>query len=234
MPPPRVHTPPRAAPPPRLHDTDLLVPALECAVLNRVARGDAAAGAGRAPRTATPFHALEPPAIAPADYLARLARYAFCSRSVFVAAVLYLDMAADAAPELAVTSLTVHRLLVTAVVVATKSFDDVLYDNAHFAKVGGLDLCELNALELEFLRVLRFGVHVSRARFAQAEAALVAEALSGRAARFRALRYGLALAGLAAGKGGAEPGSPASVMDLPASAGGPAGAARDACAPWAP
>ena len=36
------------------------------------------------------------------------------------------------------TSLTVHRLLITAVMLAAKLMDDKYYNNAYYAKIGGV------------------------------------------------------------------------------------------------
>lgn len=219
LPPPPTMSPPAlspvALPRPNLHDTELLVPVLECALTNIIAAGDATA---KSLAPTSPFHAHVPPAIPPHDYLRRLVRYSFCSRSAFVAAFLYLD---DIAPSIPVTSLTVHRLLVTAVLLATKSFDDVLYDNAHFAKVGGLDTAELNALELDFLARRKFMMHVARERFFAFEDTLVAQALATRGGGDRNLKYSLWRAGFATERidereivhtKRQDPGSPASVM----------------------
>lgn len=150
-------------------------------------------------------------------------RYSFCSRSAFLAALLYLDDISNPSltrSPLPLNSLTIHRLLVTAVLLATKSFDDVLYDNAHFAKVGGLDTAELNALELDFLARRGFRLHISRERFYAHEARLVAEALASRAPAERNLRYSLWRAGFAGERVEEvqpvkrDPGSPGSVMSV--------------------
>lgn len=127
------------------------------------------------------FHALEPPSITPIEYLRRLHRYSFCSKSVFVAAFLYLEkIASIEGKNLRVNSLSVHRLVLTAVLLATKVMDDVLYDNAHFAKVGGLDVKELNMLELDMLKTLRFGLYIEPEEFEAFQAKLVDEAMSTR------------------------------------------------------
>ncbi|RVW25504.1 Cyclin-U1-1 [Vitis vinifera] len=52
-------------------------------------------------------------------------------------------------------------LLVTSVMVASKMLDDVHYNNAFYARVGGVSNAELNRLELELLFMLDFGVVVS-------------------------------------------------------------------------
>lgn len=66
--------------------------------------------------------------------------------------------------ELAVTSLTVHRLVITAVMLAAKLMDDNYYNNAFYAKIGGVTLSELNHMELEMLRMLDYRIVVSSSR----------------------------------------------------------------------
>ena len=64
-------------------------------------------------------------------------------------------------PDLAVTSLTIHRLIITAVMLAAKLMDDKYYNNAFYAKIGGITTSELNLMELEMLRMLDFRTFVS-------------------------------------------------------------------------
>lgn len=235
---PSVVTASLATPPPALHSCEMLVPVLECVLLSRIARGDnertqnlfsfapaVAAGGfmkGNQMSGPTVFHALEPPSISPSDYLARLFRYSYCSRSVFVAALLIMERVAAVDPEVFTpNSLNVHRLLVTAVLLATKSFDDILYDNAHFAKVGGLDLAELNMLELDMLTRLQFKLHITNEEYFRYEASLAAEVLrSTGGGHFRSLRHSLTKLGFRASpttrlrmSGSSSPGSPLSVSD---------------------
>eukprot|EP00166_Cyanidium_caldarium_P005198 ctg_6080.g658 len=54
------------------------------------------------------------------------------------------------------TSLNAHRLLITSVMLAAKFFDDIFYNNAYYAKVGGVPVSELNALELAMLKELDY------------------------------------------------------------------------------
>ncbi|KAJ7981319.1 Cyclin [Quillaja saponaria] len=55
----------------------------------------------------------------------------------------------------------IYKLLVSSVMVASKMLDDVPYNNAFYARVGGVSNAELNKLELELLFLLDFGVMVS-------------------------------------------------------------------------
>lgn len=162
------------------------------------------------------FHALQSPSITPIEYLRRLSRYAFCSRSVFITAFYYLDrIAAVPALQLQLTTLCVHRLVLTAVVLATKVVDDVLYDNVHFAKVGGLEVCELNVLELDLLKVLDFKLYVSAEQFESFERRLLDEALSTEDSDFSILPS--RLRGLGYGTSHSDkrvPSSPTSAMEI--------------------
>jgi hypothetical protein len=74
-------------------------------------------------------------------------------------ALVYIDrLIAKGGLEL--TSMNVHRVLITAVLLAAKFFDDQYYNNAYFAKVGGLPCNEINTLELEMLFYIGFSLHV--------------------------------------------------------------------------
>lgn len=73
----------------------------------------------------TIFHGLRAPSISIAKYLERIFKYTSCSPSCFVVGYVFLDRLVHRQPDLLVTSLNVHRLLVTSVMVATKMLDDV-------------------------------------------------------------------------------------------------------------
>jgi hypothetical protein len=54
-------------------------------------------------------------------------------------------------PAFTITTLTVHRFLITAATVAAKGLSDSFWNNATYARVGGIKVAELGLLELEFL-----------------------------------------------------------------------------------
>lgn len=58
-------------------------------------------------------------------------------------------------------SFTIHRVIITSVVLAIKFFDDAFYLNSHYARIGGIETEELNMLELEFLKNINFSLHVT-------------------------------------------------------------------------
>lgn len=90
----------------------------------------------------------------------RIWKYTHCSPVCFMAAGIYLEKLAAKFPALEATSLNVHRLLITGIVVAIKFFDDKYYSNGFYSKVGGVTRHELNMLELECLQLLQFNAYV--------------------------------------------------------------------------
>jgi hypothetical protein len=108
----------------------------------------------------TKFCALTPPAISVRSYLERIGQYADCSPGCFVLSMVYIDRLG-----MRLSPLNVHRLLITAVCVASKFLDDSFYPNSFYAQLGGIPLEELNRLEVEFLFSLNFSLHVSPSEY---------------------------------------------------------------------
>ncbi|KAF0933810.1 hypothetical protein E2562_019267 [Oryza meyeriana var. granulata] len=163
-------------------DMPLVVAAL-AGILERVAeRNDAAATpAELATAPASAFRATTKPGISVRAYAARIARFAGCSPACYVVAYIYLDrlLRRGRCLALAVDSYSVHRLLITAILSAVKFMDDICYNNAYFAKVGGISLAEMNYLEVDFLFVVGFDLNVTPETFGDYCAVLQSEMLSG-------------------------------------------------------
>lgn len=73
----------------------------------------------------------------------------------------YIDVTCTNLPTFTLSSLTVHRFLIAGVCAGSKAQCDVFCTNSHYAKVGGIQIKELNALEMEFLKVTRWDLCVS-------------------------------------------------------------------------
>lgn len=121
----------------------------------------------------TVFHALEAPAISVSEYVTRLSKYAFCSDACLVAAYHYMTRAIARDPKLALTSLSVHRMFITALVLACKYMDDLSYNLVYYSKVGGLPFKELANLEMQMLHILDFRLDISPSQFVEIESNLV-------------------------------------------------------------
>jgi len=101
------------------------------------------------PNRVTHFHSVRPPQLTIHEYLMRIAKYFQCSNECFVLCLVYIDRIVKLHPEFTICNLNIHRLLVTSVMLAAKFFDDIYYSNAYYAKVGGIRIKEVNALETQ-------------------------------------------------------------------------------------
>ncbi|KAL2066196.1 hypothetical protein VTL71DRAFT_2267 [Oculimacula yallundae] len=99
----------------------------------------------------TRFHSRTPPGISVLDYLQRLAKHATLTPPLLLSMVYYIDRLCLLYPAFTVTTLTVHRFLITAATVAAKGLSDSFWNNSTYARVGGIKIAELGLLELDFL-----------------------------------------------------------------------------------
>lgn len=100
------------------------------------------------------------PSISVFEYLERILKYFHCSVECFVLSLIYIDRLIKGA-RFVVNSFNVHRLLVTAVMVAAKYSDDSFFVNSYYADVGGVSLDEMNELEAAFLDMIDYNLHVN-------------------------------------------------------------------------
>ncbi|XP_073063445.1 LOW QUALITY PROTEIN: cyclin-P3-1 [Primulina eburnea] len=108
----------------------------------------------------TIFHGLRAPSLSIPQYIARIFKYSCCSPSCFVIAHIYVDRFIQRTDS-RITSLNIHRLLITSVMVAAKFMDDAFFNNAYYARVGGVSTTEMNKLERRFLFAVDFRLYVS-------------------------------------------------------------------------
>ena len=145
------------------HPPQSVLSRLLCETVGRNEKLESASGAEGGRHSL--FCGTRAPAVALDAYLARIFRYANCSPACYVLAFIYLERLVAADPRLRVTALSVHRLISTCVLVATKFLDDSYYNNCYFAKIVGISLGEMNALELELLGRLDFRLHCQPEEF---------------------------------------------------------------------
>ncbi|XP_054781262.1 cyclin-U2-1 [Prosopis cineraria] len=107
------------------------------------------------------FDCREIPDMTIQSYLERIFRYTRAGPSVYVVAYVYIDRFCHNNPGFRINARNVHRLLITTIMVASKYVEDMNYRNSYFARVGGLTTIELNNLELEFLFLMGFKLHVN-------------------------------------------------------------------------
>ncbi len=81
-----------------------------------------------------------------------------------VMAIIYLERVKSKS-KFIVSSKNIHRLIITAVTVASKIADDIQPKNSYFAKLGGIPMNELNLLENEFCSLIGFHLFIKPEEF---------------------------------------------------------------------
>mmetsp|Transcript_9127 Transcript_9127/g.27462 ORF Transcript_9127/g.27462 Transcript_9127/m.27462 type:complete len:283 (+) Transcript_9127:32-880(+) len=94
-------------------------------------------------------------------YIRRLMDCMGCSKSAFIVMFIYLDRFLSCRSGLVVSEYNVHRLMLTALILAAKFVDDTVHSNTYYARVGGITTTsEINKLELTMLYYLKFKLFV--------------------------------------------------------------------------
>jgi len=132
-----------------------LLPAISVAITRLCEQGDRSFCP-----TGSVFECASPAPTSAHDYLVRLTKYGSCGKWSFVVmAVLMNRWRQMPRPEL--NSFNVHRLMLTAFVIAVKTRDDVYYANKYYASVGGVRTADLNTMERKMLLDLDWNLHVT-------------------------------------------------------------------------
>lgn len=117
--------------------------------------------ASQASSNLTVFHSRKIPSISIYDFLARIHSFAGCSESCYLMAFIYIDRILQKNPDFMLSMYCIHRLILACVMMAIKFNDDIYYDNAFYAKVGGVTLHEMNCLEVALLSLTQFDLSVN-------------------------------------------------------------------------
>jgi len=105
------------------------------------------------------FFTKRPPSITLESYLERIIKYTRIEDSTLILALIYLDRLCES-QKFKMNTHNIHRLLLTSVVIAIKYNEDDYYSNTFYAKVGGIKMEEMNSLEVEYLRLLKYTLFV--------------------------------------------------------------------------
>jgi len=108
----------------------------------------------------TRFHALQAPRITIKSYLKRIAEKFECSEECLVLALIYIDRLILKDRCFFVNSLSIHRVIITSIMLAVKFCDEPLFPNAYYSKVMSFSLKELNMLEIDFLFRINFDLGI--------------------------------------------------------------------------
>lgn len=104
------------------------------------------------------------PALSVTAYLERICLWSECSPSCLIFAMIYIDRLQSSA-DVFLTSKNVHKFILTSVMIAAKFVDDRYHNNKSYARIGGVALKDINAMEVDLAFSLRFNLNASPKEF---------------------------------------------------------------------
>lgn len=112
------------------------------------------------------------PKISLSDYINRIMKYTKIEETTLTLALIYIDRVCKK-NKILLTEYNVYRLLFAGVIIALKYNEDKFYSNVFYAKIGGLEIKQLNCLEVEFVIALNFDLFVDNKIFEKYESTLI-------------------------------------------------------------
>jgi hypothetical protein len=113
----------------------------------------------------TKFDAPVPLNVSITYFIGHVISSKLCSRECSVLALVYGQRLLAKYPSLTITRCNIHRLFLIALMLASKLIDDRYCRNNYYASIGGMDVTELNRLEMEFCFLIGFELNVTLEEF---------------------------------------------------------------------
>ena len=105
------------------------------------------------------FYSKNPASISITGYLERVLKYTHVEESTLIIALIYIDRICEI-NDLIINESNIHRVIFTAIVTAIKYNEDDYYSNSYYSKVGGITVKELNSLEYEFVKLVKYTLFI--------------------------------------------------------------------------
>ena len=110
----------------------------------------------------SPFTSLSIPSISVCDYLHRLWKYSKMEETSLIIGLIYIEFLSELFynDKIVLTEFNVHRILFCCIIIAVKFNKDKYYTNRYYSKIGGMDLRQLNEMEMELLLNINFDLYI--------------------------------------------------------------------------
>ena len=102
------------------------------------------------------------PKITLIDYINRIITYSDSEINTLICSLIYIDRINKIK---AINEFNIHRIFFTAVLVAIKYNEDIIFNNDYYSQVAGVKLNEINKMELEFISLLDFNLYIDPEEF---------------------------------------------------------------------
>ena len=107
------------------------------------------------------FFSKIPASVTIHKYIERIVKYTHVEESTFILALIYIDRICEY-NDIILTDGNIHRILFSSIIMAIKINEDDYYSNNYYSKVGGISVKELNGLEYDFVRLIRYNLFVNQ------------------------------------------------------------------------
>lgn len=108
------------------------------------------------------FCSSKPPKITIVDFFDRILKYCKLDEASFIAMMIYLDRACGF---IDLTKFNVHKIILGSMICAIKYTHDEIYANSFYARVGGINLHEMNIIEVAFLELIDFELYIKEEEY---------------------------------------------------------------------
>ena len=114
------------------------------------------------------FDSPTEPSVTLDAYVSRLVKYLKLDEETLLTVFVYVSRLLSSGTLSSLRPANAHRLVLAGARAASKFLNDVHYDNKYYAEIGGVDLSELNFLELAFCYAAGFRLRARREEVARA------------------------------------------------------------------
>ena len=102
------------------------------------------------------------PIITMHEYLKELCSHSICSDSCFIIAFIYIDNILKTNPQFKLTLASIHKIVLGAINLASKYYDDEHFGNYVYSKIGNISLSEFNNIEQVLLALMDYEVYIDK------------------------------------------------------------------------
>jgi hypothetical protein len=111
------------------------------------------------------FHCYSTPTLSLMDYCKRIYTYSGCELETLVVSFILVNRVIRKNPTFHLSIHNCHKLFLTAILVSSKLYEDDALDNVEFAKVGGVEVEELNSMEGALLQLLGYELYIDEQEY---------------------------------------------------------------------
>jgi hypothetical protein len=97
-------------------------------------------------------------------YIKRILKYCLINHSTAVFCLILIDRIPE---EFLVSRFNIHKIILASMLIASKINEDKIHTNAYFSRVGGINLFEMNTLEIDLLNLIQFNLFVNEGTYRQ-------------------------------------------------------------------